>query len=124
MAPAWSLVSGLRTRPERTHTLGGGRRIPWGWMSASACTEASATGVPATMNSAMRTRLRRHFALPPLRSRRQPGVQREVSAVAARCRGGSFDCLTVRGDALFELTGELWYMDKRVTTPGGSLPDG
>lgn len=47
----------------------------------------------------------------------QPGVRREAFAVASHFRDGFFDCLTVRGDALFELTDALLCADEPVTTP-------
>lgn len=47
----------------------------------------------------------------------QPDIQREPFAVASRFRDDFFDCLTVRGDTLFELTDALLCTDGSVTTP-------
>lgn len=44
-------------------------------------------------------------------------VRREAFAVASRFRYDFFDCLTVRGDTLFELTDALLCVDGPVTTP-------
>ncbi|GAA2356775.1 hypothetical protein GCM10010246_52650 [Streptomyces cuspidosporus] len=47
----------------------------------------------------------------------QPAIQREPFAVASRFRDDFFDCLTVRGNTLFELTDALLCADGPVTTP-------
>ena len=47
----------------------------------------------------------------------QHDVRREAFAVASHFRGGFFDCLPVRGDALFELTDALLCAAGPVTTP-------
>ncbi|GGJ67381.1 hypothetical protein GCM10010121_092640 [Streptomyces brasiliensis] len=44
-------------------------------------------------------------------------VRREAFAAASHFRDDFFDCLTVRGDALFELTDALLCADGPVTTP-------
>ncbi len=44
-------------------------------------------------------------------------VRREAFAVASHFRDDSFDCLTARGDTLFELTDALLRADGPVTTP-------
>lgn len=47
----------------------------------------------------------------------QHGAQREAFAVASHFRDDFFDCLTARGDTLFELTDALLCADGPVTTP-------
>lgn len=44
-------------------------------------------------------------------------VIRESFAVASRFRDDFFDCLTARGDTLFEMTDALLCVDGPVTTP-------
>lgn len=46
----------------------------------------------------------------------QRGIQREPFAVASRFRDDFFECLTVRGNTLFELTDALLCADGPVTT--------
>lgn len=47
----------------------------------------------------------------------QHDVRREAFAVASHFRDDFFDCLTARGDTLFELTDALLCADGPVTTP-------
>lgn len=50
-------------------------------------------------------------------SLQQPGIPREPFAVASRFREDLFDCLTARGDELFELVDALLCADGPVTSP-------
>lgn len=47
----------------------------------------------------------------------QHGIQQAPFPVASRFRDDFFDCLTVRGDTLFELTDALLCADGPVITP-------